>query len=67
MKTVHYYRTLGNPMVGSRAIVWPVDHPDCSNTSWALTSAVKEITPEGFNTENTRYVQVVEIQPEATA
>jgi hypothetical protein len=42
---------------GGRALVFPYDHPNCSNTQVALTSMVTKVLPDGqFFTENSHYV-----------
>ena len=44
-------------VVGKRAIVWPIDHPNCTNMGPAITSKVVSIGEDGrtFETENTNY------------
>jgi hypothetical protein len=58
MKTV-YYNPEKSPFIrsGERALVFPFNHPECSNTVVALTTPVIEVFPDGqFYTENSHYV-----------
>jgi hypothetical protein len=56
---VHYIKTADeiNLQVGSRTLVFPIDHPSflVSNNGWVLTSTVIAIHEDGFETENTIY------------
>lgn len=44
--------------VGYCAYVWPVDHPNCSNTKVVMTSEVQSYDAESgeFETMNTKYI-----------
>lgn len=57
---VHYdcNCTLSSITLGSPAIVFPTDHPLCSNRGPVMTSVVVKHNKETgeFETENTRYV-----------
>lgn len=56
-KSVIFIATNDNYIkVGSRAIIQPVDHPDCSNREPAITSVVEKINSDGsFETANSVY------------
>jgi len=55
-KTVVHY--IGKPMVGKQAVLWPIDHPTCSNQGLVRTSAVQRFDEASgtIETENTIYV-----------
>lgn len=57
-----------NPVVGERAKVIPLDHPDTfhvDNGYWATTSTVLQVFPDGsFETRNTLYVLDEDYPPE---
>lgn len=65
MKTTVRYRQnlLDSIRVGGRAIVVPIDHPNCSNKGPVLTSIVEHYDPitGEFETENSRYVPCREV------
>lgn len=65
-KIVHYHAFMGESIVvGHPALIYPLDHPspDVSNTKMAITSLVISVDREtgDFETENTRYVALVEV------
>ncbi len=44
-------------VVGQRAVVYPINHPDCSNQKFVSTSPVQHIDANGtFETMNSVYV-----------
>jgi len=58
---VRYKSVLYVPMVGVRALVFPIDHPNwhrVSNKTYVITSPVIAVHKAGFETENSVYVEL---------
>lgn len=60
MKPIVYFKGItGKITPGKPACVFPINHPECTNENWVLTSPVIHGNEKGFETQNSTYLYVM--------